>query len=135
MPARHGLGLAFASLVPLSPDGTRFIVSGDGKEWFILPLAGGGPEPIKGMLPGERVLGWGADGGSVFLRPELSVLPVTITRLDLHRGTRSQVLAFRPPDIEGHTQTRGVYMTPDAHTFVFTYEKKVSELFLVEGMR
>ena len=135
MPTRRGLGLVFASLVPLSPDGTRFIVSGDGREWFILPLVGGEPEPIRGMLPGERVVGWGADGDSLYVRPELSVLPVTITRLDPKLGTRKQVLAFRPPDIEGHIQTRGVYMSPDAHAFAFTYEKKVSELFLVEGLR
>ncbi len=135
MPTRRGLGLVFASLVPLSPDGTRFIVSGDGREWFILPLVGGEPEPIRGMLPGERVMGWGADGDSLYVRPELSVLPVTITRLDPKLGTRKQVLTFRPPDIEGHIQTRGVYMSPDAHAFAFTYEKKVSELFLVEGLR
>ena len=129
---REGLGIAFASIVPLSPDGTRFIV-GNGTEWFIQPLAGGEAQPIQGMLPGERVVGWSADGGAVFLRPELSVLPVTITRLDLKSGARKQILAFTPPDPAGHIQTRGVFMTPDAGAFAFTCEKKLSELYLVEG--
>ncbi len=119
----------------LSPDGTRFIVSGDGKEWFIQPLSGGEPERIRGMAVGERVLGWSADGRAVFVRPELSILPVTITRLDLKSGSRKQILAFTPPDPEGHIQTRGVYVNPDASAFAFTYEKKLSELFLVEGLR
>jgi serine/threonine protein kinase len=133
-PTHKGLGLSFASLAPLSPDGTRFIVSGNGEEWYIQPLAGGEPELIQRMVPGERVLGWSADGGSVFVRTELSVLPVTITRLDLKSGGRKQVLAFSPPDPEGHIQTRGIYMTPDSRAFVFTYEKKLSELYLVEGL-
>jgi tRNA A-37 threonylcarbamoyl transferase component Bud32 len=130
----QGLGTAFASIAPLSPDGTRFIVS-NAREWYALPTGGGAPQLIRGMLPGERVLGWSADGSAVYLRPELSVLPVIITRLDLARGLRSPVLSFMPPDPAGHLQTRGVFMTPDARAFAFTCEKKLSELYLVEGLK
>jgi hypothetical protein len=131
---QEGMGIAFASIAPLSPDGSRFIV-GNGRDWFVLPLAGGAPQPVQGMLPGERVLGWSADGGAVFVRPELSVLPVAITRLELAQGRRTPVLAFTPPDPAGHLQTRGVFMTPDAQAFAFTCEKKLSELYLVEGLK
>jgi hypothetical protein len=86
------------------------------------------------MLPGERPLGWSSDGKSIFVRPELSALPVTITRLDPATGARTFVLAFTPPDPVGHLQTRGVFMTPDARAFVFGYEKKLSELYLVQGL-
>ena len=134
IPTHEGLGIAFASISPLSPDGTKFIV-GNSLDWFIQPLAGGEAQPIHGMLPGERVVGWSADGGAVFVRPELSVLPVTITRLDLKSSVRSQILAFTPPDPAGHIQTRGVFMSPDARAFAFTYEKKLSELYLVEGLK
>ena len=134
IPTHEGMGIAFASISPLSPDGTKFIV-GNSLDWFIQPLAGGEAQPIRGMLPGERVVGWSADGGAVFVRPELSVLPVTITRLDLKSSVRSQILAFTPPDPAGHIQTRGVFMSPDARAFAFTYEKKLSELYLVEGLK
>ncbi len=130
----EGLGIAFASISPLSPDGTKFIV-GNALEWFIQPLTGGEAQPIHGMRPGERLLGWSADGGAVFVRPELSVLPVTITRLDLKSSVRNQILAFTPPDPAGHIQTRGVFMTPDARAFAFTCEKQLSELYLVEGLK
>jgi hypothetical protein len=132
---REGQGLFYAGLVPLSPDGTRLIVSGNSKDWFIQPLAGGEAQPIRGMLPGERVVGWSADGAAVHVRPELSVLPVTITRLELATGTRKLILTFTPPDPSGHLQTRGVFVTPDARAFAFTYDKKLSELYLVEGVR
>ena len=55
--------------------------------------------------------------------------------MDLARGTRTQVAAFTPPDPAGHIQVRRVFMTPDARAFVFSYEKKLSELYLVEGLR
>jgi hypothetical protein len=96
---------------------------------------GGPPRPVRGLLPGERVLGWAADGRALFVRPELSVLPVSIARLDPDRGTRTPVLAWTPPDPAGHLQTRGVFMTGDARAFAFTWEKKLSELYLVEGLR
>ncbi|HJV21091.1 MAG TPA: hypothetical protein VJ570_00280, partial [Holophagaceae bacterium] len=69
------------------------------------------------------------------LRPELSVLPVTLTRLDLRTGVRKQLMAFMPPDPAGHLQTRGVFITPEARAFAFTYDKKLSELYRVEGLR
>ncbi len=130
-----GLGLFYSGLNPISPDGSRLIVSGNSKDWFVQPLAGGEPTPIKGMLPGERVIGWSADGQAVHLRPELSVLPVTLSRLDLRTGARKQLMAFMPPDPAGHLQTRGVFITPDARAFAFTYDKKLSELYRVEGLR
>ena len=132
---RDGLGNAWMGLVPLSPDATRLIVAGNRKEWFVQPLAGGDAQPIRGMLPLERVMGWSADGKSVFVRPELSVLPVVITRLDLATGARTRIASFTPPDPAGHLQARGVFVTPDARAFLLTYQKKLSELYLVEGLR
>ena len=131
----EGLGLFYAGLNPISPDGSRLIVSGNSKEWFIQPMDGGRPTPIQGMLPGERVIGWSADGAAIHLRPELSVLPVTLTRLELRTAARKQLMAFTPPDPAGHLQTRGVFINPEAKAFAFTYDKQLSELYLVEGLR
>jgi len=129
-----GMAAIWAGLVPLSPDGSRLIVSGDGQAWYVQPLAGGAPRLIRGLLPGERLVGWSGDGHAVFARPELSVLPVTLTRIELTTGARRKVLDFTPPDAAGHLQTRGVFLSLDAQVFAFTYEKKLSELYLVEGL-
>ena len=136
--APPGFGIAFAGLEPLSPDGTRFILSGNARDFFIVPVPpvpGQAPRPIKGLLPGERLLGWAADGRSVFVRPELSVLPVTITRLDPATGARALVQTLALPDPAGHQQVRDVFLTPDARTFAFDFDRKLSELYLVVGVR
>ncbi len=129
----EGFGLAFASIAPLSPDGTRF-AAGNGRDWIVVPVEGGPARPVRGLQPGERVMGWSEDSRSLYVRPELSVLPVAIARLDPERGARTPVLAWTPPDPAGHLQTRGVFMTPDARAFAFTFERKLSELYLVEGL-
>ena len=132
---REGFGGTWTGLVPLSPDETRLVVTGNRVDWFVQPLAGGEAQPIRGMVRGERVAGWSADGTAVFVRPELTVLPVTVTRLDLATGARTPVVSFTPPDLAGHLFTFGVFVTPDARSFAFTYLKKLSELYLVEGLR
>ena len=125
----------WVGLVPLSPDGTRLVLSRDGITWLIQSLAGGEPRPIQGMLSRERPVGWTADGAGIYVRPELSVLPVTISRVDLVTGARKQIMSLKPPDPAGHIQVRRLCMTPDARVFAFTYEKKLSELYLVEGLK
>ncbi len=132
---REGLAEIWAGLAPLAPDHHSLIVSGNGRDWFIQPLPGGEPRPILGMREGERVIGWSGDGKAVYVRPELSILPVILTRVDLATGARKGALAFTPPDAAGHLQTRGVFMSLDAKVFAFTYEKKLSELYLVSGVK
>lgn len=126
--------LAFTSLEPLSPDGTRCFTSQDGRAWFVQSLAGGRPEPVRGLEPGERPVGWGADGSSAFLRSGPSRLPVTVTRLDLTTGARRAVASFSPLDPAGFVECRDVFATPDGRACVFSYQKKLSDLFVVEGL-
>ena len=109
-------------------------MTGDGRNWFIQSLAGGEPRAIQGVRPGEVVLGWSADGLAIFVRSGWSLLPLVLTRLDLATGARRQVLTAMPPDPAGHLVTLGVFVTPDAGAFAFTYGKKLTELYLVEGL-
>jgi hypothetical protein len=131
----EGMGAMVAGLTPLSPDGARFIATGNAKDWFTVPVhAGGSPTPIKGLRKGERIIGWTADGRGIHVRSELAALPVEISRLDLATGARTLVRSFTPPDPAGHLQIRSVFMTPDARTIAYTYDRKLSELFEVEGL-
>jgi tRNA A-37 threonylcarbamoyl transferase component Bud32 len=130
-----GFGHNIVGSSPLSPDGKRLFITSDRKAWFILPVESGAPEPIRGVLPEERLISWAADGRSLFVRPELSVLPLTIHRLDPVTGRRTVVHRFAPPDASGYLQTRTAYATPDARAFAFTYDRKLSALYLVEGLK
>jgi len=45
------------------------------------------------------------------------------------------VLTFTLPDPAGFQFFRSVQMTPDARTFAFTYSRKLSELYVVDGVK
>jgi hypothetical protein len=131
----EGLGAVVAGLTPISPDGTRFIATGNARDWFIVPIHGSHPvQAIRGLQKGERIVGWARDGRSLFIRSELAALPVEIWRLDPGTGARLPLYKFVPPDPAGHLQIRSVYLTPDAKTVAYTYDRKLSELFQVEGL-
>ena len=133
--SRPGLGIEFIGTHPISPDSTRMVVTDGGKDWLIQPIAGGEPTPIRGLRPGELVLGWTADGRALFLRSKWDGLPLEISRLDLATGARRPVQNFMPPDPVGHIVSLGVFLTPSGHDLAFTYGKKLSELYLLEGLR
>jgi hypothetical protein len=131
----EGFGHNIVGSSPLSPDGKRLFVTSDRKAWFILPVDGGKPTPIRGIQAEERLISWTADGRSLYVRPELSILPLTLHRLDPATGRRVEVHRFMPPDVAGYLQTRTAYTTPDGKTFAFTYDRELSALYLVKGLR
>jgi len=129
-----GAWAPIASIEPLSPEGGRLIITQDRTQWFIQPLAGGHPEPIRGMNPGERVVGWTADGKALFIRSDPRRLPMVITRLDPATGARQPILSFSPLDPSGFTHSRDALITPDGRHCVVAYQKVLSDLYLVEHL-
>jgi hypothetical protein len=131
----EGFGHNIVGSSPLSPDGKHLFITSDRKAWFILPLDGGKPAPVQGVQAEERLISWAADGRSLYVRPELSILPLTLHRLDPVTGRRVEIHRFMPPDVAGYLQTRAAYVTPDGKAFAFTYDRKLSALYLVKGLR
>ncbi|WP_306600624.1 serine/threonine-protein kinase [Geothrix sp. 21YS21S-2] len=132
--APEGNWANFATLYPLSSDGTRFILSQDGNAWFIANLAGGPLVPIRGVLPGERVAAWSAEGNAVFVRTGFAQTPVNVSRLDLATAARRPVLSFNIPDPAGYMGCPEVVLSPDARSFALSYRKALTELYLVDGL-
>ena len=58
-----------------------------------------------------------------------------ISRFDPMTGARQRLLSLDLPDKAGFLLIRGLLATPDASTVVYTYQKVLSELFVVEGVQ
>jgi len=130
-----GLGGAFPGGPQVSPDGTRCLVSGNGLDWFILPLAGGEPRPIPGLARGERPVAWAADGQSLIARGGIQAPGVPIFRLDLKRGGRTPLATFTPPGPAGQLLCRTVLAEPGGRTLAIGCESQLTELYVVENLR
>jgi eukaryotic-like serine/threonine-protein kinase len=125
---------AAASFVQVSPDG-RFVagLGADGNRWFF-PVSGGEPQPIPSVQPNERIAGFAADGKSVFVY-NFAGLPCLITRIDLATGKRAVWKQLVPADAAGVDAIGGIGMTPDAKSYVYSYPRTLSDLYVVEGLK
>ena len=117
----------------ISPDGSRLAGSSpSGLSVFVLDP----PEarPVPGSLPSDRIAGWCADGRALWVLQQDGPA-ATIVRLDLATGERRPWRRLRPPDETGLQPIAEVRVTPDGRFYTYSYERVLSELFLVGGLR
>jgi eukaryotic-like serine/threonine-protein kinase len=118
----------------VSPDG-RYVVGGTDTEGKVYPIAGGEPRTIPGLAPGEFPTGWSADGRTLLVRTGFGIVPARIDRLDLATGRRVLWKELGPPDLAGGRSILGISVTPDLRYYVYTYTSRLSNLYLVEGLK
>ena len=122
----------------LSPDGTRALLRHRtglvlDDPLLIYPVQGGPPVPVKGLVHGDMPLGWNGDGRSIYVFNR-DGLPARITRLDLATGARTLVREIMPVNPGGMSGIRSFAMTPDARHLAYNYVRKLSDLYLIEGL-
>jgi dipeptidyl aminopeptidase/acylaminoacyl peptidase len=122
------------SFFEVSLDGNFVVSLGvDGNRW-LYPVGGGEPKPMPGIQAIERIAGFTADGKSVFAY-NTAGLPCVITRIDLATGKRTVWKQIVPADAAGVDAIGGVIITPDAKSFVYSYPRVLSDLYVVEGLK
>jgi eukaryotic-like serine/threonine-protein kinase len=123
---------------PVTPDG-RYVVAfapGEPQGRFALyPVDGGEPRPVAGLAPGDRPLGWSADGRFLYVRPPEAGLTARIERLEVATGARAAWKQLRPADPAGIEQINDIVLTPDGQSYLYHASRHLSELYLLEGRR
>jgi hypothetical protein len=86
------------------------------------------------LTAGEAISGWGADSASVLVWNR-NVVPAEVYRVDFTTGRRTHVLTVTTPDPVGIQGFPTLLVTPDAAAYAYNVTRKLSELYLVEGLR
>jgi len=139
---------------PITPEGSscsdvtpdeRFVVMGTPGKELLYPVEGGEPRAIPFLAQGElgahdsewrSLLQWSRDGRYLYLRTDTvkGVRPIQVTRLDLSSGRREPWLEISPQDRAGLT-VRGIHLSENGKSYVYAYDRRLSDLYLVEGLR
>jgi len=120
--------------VAITPDGGRVATVGpDGRIWLFPVAQGEGPAPITAAGPNEVPLRFSADGRYLYTGSRRE-LPGHIYRLDLAAGTREVWRTLLPADPAGVRVIGNIHVTPDGATYAYTYNRLLSELYLVTGL-
>jgi hypothetical protein len=119
--------------IPVSPDG-RWIAAADGEGGIRLhPLQGGGPRSLPGVVPGEQPMGWAGPTSVLVGRPQPE--STEVDRIDIATGVRSPGPRLAPPDPAGIVHVGSQVFSPDGGSYVYSYIRVRSDLFLVETAR
>jgi eukaryotic-like serine/threonine-protein kinase len=118
----------------VSPDGRMAAVIGPDRRRYLYPISGGEPTPVPGVEPEEDPVGWTPDGRFlyVFRRGDY---PGKVFRLDPSTGRRELWRELTPPDPAGISSLSPPAVASDGKTYVYSYNRILSDLFLATGVR
>ncbi len=151
VPGSHGLKLWVQDAnegAPrsISPEGVsvgyRSCISSDGKQVAahdpeakitIYPVAAGTPLVVPNTQPGDVPVQWTPDGKSLLVgRREV---PGRIFVIDLATGQRKLFKSFSPADPAGLFSDAPPQFSRDLKSYVYTYQRITSDLYVVDGLK
>jgi hypothetical protein len=119
----------------VSPDGHQVAVLSGGQ--VVVYPTHPGPGRIVPTSEPLAPLRWSRQGPWLFVQHlgGFTELPARISQLNVSTGRRTPWRELMPPDRMGVTSVTGVAISPDEQSYVYSYRRILSELFLVEGWR
>ncbi|MGC1450258.1 MAG: protein kinase [Candidatus Sulfotelmatobacter sp.] len=123
-----------SSYFRLSPDGAQLAVAmGADYRTVVYPVSGGEPRPVVGLEPGEVPVAWSSDSRFLYCY-RLGDLPVNIFRVELANGGRTPWKQLEPTDPIGITFVGNILVSSDMKSYVYTVQRRLDVLYLVEGL-
>jgi Tol biopolymer transport system component len=117
----------------VSPDGQSFLGLDSDRNSVVYSVQSGEGKPVLGLNQAEIAFGWTGDGKSVYVyRP---AVPALVYRVELAAGHRQLWKELNPPDPAGINFIRTPHISADGKAYAYNYNRVLSELFLVEGLK
>jgi Tol biopolymer transport system component len=130
----EGLQTTGGPYAPPTPDGSEVTLVGPDGRLMLYPVAGGTPRPVPGWREGDLPVRFSSDGRTLFVSRD--ELPVRLEQIDLATGARRTWRQFDVADPSGlQTSFLPVVMSGDGRAVACNYSRRLSHLFLGEGIR
>jgi hypothetical protein len=112
----------------------KYVLGQDARQnWALYPLEGGQPIPLPKLRADDVPLNHTTDNHSFFVSN--GDIPLNIYRFDFLSGAREFVRQLRPADATGVERVSDVLMTPDGKYYVYGSPRRLSNLFVVTGLK
>jgi eukaryotic-like serine/threonine-protein kinase len=121
-------------MAPLSPDGREVATRSPEGDPVLCEVAGGKPEKIQGLDPGNVPVGWTADGKSLYVMASRQ-FPLAIFRLNLETHRKEAWKTITPADTAGAVGVPDMRITPDGKAYAYTFVRVLDDLYLVTGLK
>ena len=118
--------------IAVSPDGNWVAALGTG-HLRLHATAGNAMRPIPGVETGESPVGFSGDSRSLYVRRR--IISAQVHRIDLDSGRRELSRELIPADPAGIAGFPTVFFSADGRSYVYSYGRVLSQLYLVEGLK
>jgi eukaryotic-like serine/threonine-protein kinase len=117
----------------ISPDGKRVAGANSDNRLTIVDLNSGERRVIPSTSTGIPV-GWSADGGAVLVR-DFEIAPTHIYRVDLATGRTTVSQLVGPANATGMQAIVRLMVANDEKSYVYSFSRTLSKLYLVTGWK
>ena len=104
----------------------------------LYPLGSGEPRFVDGLQKNDHMAGWSFDSRFVFAQTLDHDWPIRVSRFDVETGRRELWKDLAPSDpagVGGPQSGSSVRVTPDGRFYVFSVQRLLSELYVVDRAR
>jgi len=115
----------------ISPDGSLLAGVDTQDRLILLPTAGGQPKVLATGFP-AKVARFGRSGK--YLITQSAALPLKIQKVDVTTGRVTPWKEIEPADVAGVMTPWPVVVSADERTLVYSFQRSLSELFVVDGL-
>ncbi len=117
----------------LSPDGLMVVARRVGGGWSAFSVAGGNETSLVGLDSTDEVIRWSRDGQSLLVFAGRNVSP-RIERFDMGSGQRTTIQELAAGRA-GVTSVWNAEISADEKSYAYTFDRSISVLYAVEGVR
>jgi hypothetical protein len=115
----------------ISPDGHHLAILMDYKG-VMIDIDHATTEPFP-AIDGEAPLTFTQDGRSLLVFT--SNVAATVTKVDVATGAKAPWKMLLPSDNAGVTSVADIHITPDERSYAYTYNRRLSELYVITGLK
>ena len=126
-------GASFRYRGCISRDGKRVASLDPERKAIVYDVAGGPPTLVPGALDGDEPIQWTMDGkGLVVGRTEI---PNRVFLINMATGQRKLMRTFSSLDPTGLLDNAPPSFSPDLKSYVYTYSRITSDLYVLDGLK
>jgi eukaryotic-like serine/threonine-protein kinase len=120
-------------LATLAPDGRTLLLAHADGRFDRSSIEGGPSQPVLGLQPGDRPVGWSLDSGAVYVQQGVES-PARVERIDLTTGQRSVVRQLTPGGLGTVAEVFVTDWVDDGGWYAYNYTSLPSTMFVVSGV-
>lgn len=126
-------GIVIESQVSLSPDGEYIVLKNAEDQLSLYRISDGTYSPLKNLDENFSFVRWCGDGENLFIQRHREI-PAIVYKYNPAAGTMEKWLELMPRDSAGVNQILNLKLTPDGKTYVYSFKRQFSDLYLMEDL-